>query len=73
MYRYFQVGIAILLNLVAFSPLARAKVQQSDNIDLICQILKLEKDKLMNLHDGNITIDMNSTRYYHLKTRFNSV
>ena len=48
---------------MAFSPLARAKVQQSDNINLICQILKLEKDKLMNLHDGNITIDMNSTRY----------
>ena len=60
---YIQIGIAILLNLVAFSPLARAKIQQTDNINLICDVLLEEKSDLLNLHDGNISIDMNQTRY----------
>jgi len=56
-----KIGIAILLNLVAFSPLARTKVNQEQNMTLICDVLKEEKKDLFDLHDGNVS-DLDTTR-----------
>ena len=60
-YQIIQIGIAILLNLVAFSPLARTKVNQEQNMNLICDVLKEEKKDLFDLHDGNVS-DLDTTR-----------
>jgi len=56
-----KVGVAILLNLVAKSPLTRKQLQKQENLQLVCEVFLEERRELQNIHDGNISLNMNRT------------
>ena len=58
---FFQVGVAILLNLVARSASTRTQLQKPDNLSLVINLFLTEKSELEAVHEGNVSLNMSRT------------